>query len=548
MLNQVGPAWNQELSETQTLAADGILNALCYDYESIQLKRCQQLLSAIGIDPVPKKSDIMKSIKFSRGNDLAFLWFLYDSVYNKCDAIGTVKKYSQNERLLLSCMCHLDMVATLRELDRMLPKLPVKSKPKAIKIIRRKVKYELPYDEPVPKPKIQPVRFFSPPQNPHPKFARYQKYKDSSHIIENEASRWFANELLTSQSQNVARGILCDEISRVVAGKFDREKIFNSMCEKHRIEATKFHRMMTKIMNEKMNPNAEEIIDESLRDFDLFERGVIYGCQLEVSKAETEFRDDVEQYQKRIMMETIVRKAIEAAADLKYIHLCQNCEKCVEGRKISQAIEPCDEVKATSQSIVENEIKFFHRPTLTSPLQFDYEKIFATSFLDDLGVVRNSVNAVLKLDTHLTEDNAISICLRDMWQSELKLWHEKQQRELDERNRIPSNCDGIGKSKQNVFRLLTKALAFMDKNPKFILASLPDAHRLPILREWALRRYGFRYTEKDSDKRWRINKAHRERVEFDGMFGRVDEPSFGSDSVKVCYGKLMDKSREVSRL
>lgn len=90
--------------------------------------------------------------------------------------------------------------------------------------------------------------------------------------------------------------------------------------------------------------------------------------------------------------------------------------------------------------------------------------------------MKNSINAALQLDKHLTEDNAITVCLQDMWQLELKLWNEKRQNELEEKQqRVVADCDKIGKSKQKVFNLLSKGISLMRKNPKFVLASMPAA-------------------------------------------------------------------------
>lgn len=539
MATQIGPAWFQELSSSQIAAANLIFSAVSFDSDEVQLERCRNALSAIGLDPLPKKFDLLTAIQFSRNNDLAFLWFLYDSVYNSCDDIASKKHFPLNERLILSSICHLDMMTTMRELDRVLPKPAVKPKPQqSFSTPRKAIKYATPYDEPVPKPKPQQDRFYEPPQRQHPKFEIYRNYKNPCYIIQNETNRWYAQEkLLPSESRNIAKAIVCEQINKVADQKFDREKVLNGLCEKHRVEATKFNQIMMKVLNDPMNIHS----DENLKDCDPFERGIIYGIQLELAKTEKEFHDVAEKYQKQVIVKTMLRQIVENAADLKFIHLCEKCEKCILSKKLYRdivkvneqeevSIEPTDEIPQPKDK---NQIKFFRRSSISSPFEFDYEKIFATSFLNDCGVVKNSINIALELDKNLTEDNAITVCLQDMWQLELKLWNEKRQKELEEnQQRVVADCDKIGKSKQKVFNLLSRGITLMRKNPKFVLASLPDAHRLPILREWILHRFGFRYSLKDNEEKWKQNKFYRDRLEAAGIVPRLEVPSLKMFGIK----------------
>lgn len=48
-----------------------------------------------------------------------------------------------------------------------------------------------------------------------------------------------------------------------------------------------------------------------------------------------------------------------------------------------------------------------------------------------------------------------------------------------------------------MIRMLKDAMDYLRKNPKYVLASLPESHKLPSLREWIMRRYGKIYFWKD---------------------------------------------------
>jgi hypothetical protein len=204
------------------------------------------------------------------------------------------------------------------------------------------------------------------------------------------------------------------------------------------------------------------------------------------------------------------------------MHICNICEKCKESIKpMGEASNPPENpVSNMPQSIDDDEIKFFRRPSTTSPFEFDYEKIFATN--DDEGVVKNSINAALDMNKHLTRDSAIAACLKDMWQLELKRWNEAQQAK---KGKIIADCDAIRKNKRKILSLLKKGIQLMQKNPKFVLASLPEAHRLPILKEWMLKRFGIIHDTKHNEKRWRLNVNQQKRLKVAGMVPKIPVPT-----------------------
>jgi Domain of unknown function (DUF4770) len=84
---KLGPGWYQELSENQIAAANLVFSAIQDDDIKCQLKRVKHVLTAIGIFPLPKPFQVNVALKFAKNNDLAFLWFLYESIYRTCDDI-----------------------------------------------------------------------------------------------------------------------------------------------------------------------------------------------------------------------------------------------------------------------------------------------------------------------------------------------------------------------------------------------------------------------------------------------------------------------------
>lgn len=541
LARQAGPIWFQELSPTQITAADKILDAVSDETEDCQYKRCREVLRDIGLLPLPHSTVIMKSVRLSRGNDLAFLWLLYDMIYGTCEDLKSKKLFVFGERLILSCICHLDMMTTLRELDRVLPKPEKKGEAKCEQIEPSKckaVKYASPYDEPVPKPTLQPKRFYPPLQRRHPLFELYKSYKDPGFVIENEVNRWFAYEsgaLVPNEARYIVKRIVCKQIALAVTEKSDRP----ALCGKHREESSKFNQMLRQVLSGKSN------LEEKLKDFDQVDRGIIHEVHHEMDKAQKALQDLNDDRDRKASARMLMQQIVHKAEDLKYMRLCKSCRKCIEPQQ--NLIECVDEGKLPASD--EQQIKFFHRPSPSSPLELDYEKIFATAGMDDCGVVRNSINRALGLEKHLTEDNAITVCLKDMWRAELDKWSEKRRQEMEEQQtRVVADCDAIGKSKQKVLGLLLKAIELMRKNPKFVLVQLPNVHRLPILREWILHRFGFRYGEEFIKRQMKVSKYQRDRLDMKGPLSRIDVPSYKALGIKRTRMTMDEASRKIKRV
>ena len=155
MKTQLGPGWFQELSENQIAAANLLFTAVGNDGVECQLKRVIPILNKINLHPLPQKHQLVAALKFAAASDLAFLWFLYDRIYRTASNVCSQTSYTLNERLILSCICHLDMMLTLRELEKILPKIE-KKKAKIVRkksdFVENKKTYKSPYHEPLPRP------------------------------------------------------------------------------------------------------------------------------------------------------------------------------------------------------------------------------------------------------------------------------------------------------------------------------------------------------------------------------------------------------------
>ncbi|KAH8308956.1 hypothetical protein KR059_004153, partial [Drosophila kikkawai] len=97
---------------------------------------------------------------------------------------------------------------------------------------------------------------------------------------------------------------------------------------------------------------------------------------------------------------------------------------------------------------------------------------------------------------------AVLQCANTIWQKQeaikrAEIEHEERfttrgalQHEDKEQNFDPDNAEQMN-------QLLKDGLRILSRNPRYVLASLPDCHKLPIMREWVKRRYGKTYSQKE---------------------------------------------------
>ncbi|KAG5684785.1 hypothetical protein PVAND_013998 [Polypedilum vanderplanki] len=439
------PRWFNNLAVNQVAAANMICLALQRPTIKEQLNCMKHIITALKLKKPPTEKQLTSAIEFSRGNDLAFLWYLYKSVNKSTDEICSQKKFTKNEKIVLSCICHLDMLTTLRQLDKILPKPSndrIKNKKNPAKILK-----------PVPDLKI------------------YEVYEDEFYIIENEENRWFERDFLIPSKQHCwAQRLIMDQIKNL--DQIDREKLFRN-------DAGKLKEFLKNLEHE--NEDKCEIT-KKINHLTNSEQKITCNFDQQLKETEKDFKNNQKKKETQIVAAALVNQCVDDAFNQRFLHLCEKCENPQMERQKLQ-------VKERSTTYSPNTVKYFHLPSsISDSFKFDYEKIFSLNFLHDQhDVAKKSINAALELNKYLTVDNAITACLRDMWQKKLREWNEKRQAEIEERqHRVVFDCSSGEVDKEAAFKLLQKGIALMRKNSKFLLAALPQSHRLPILKEWIL--------------------------------------------------------------
>uniref|UniRef100_A0A0K8VZB7 DUF4770 domain-containing protein n=1 Tax=Bactrocera latifrons TaxID=174628 RepID=A0A0K8VZB7_BACLA len=168
---------------------------------------------------------------------------------------------------------------------------------------------------------------------------------------------------------------------------------------------------------------------------------------------------------------------------------------------------------------------FFESPTGNKPYKFNYEKIFnceyyfnRDKFIKKVCARMLEENANSKIDHCYDMPNVGEVARKyadTKWDEQQKTmrqcYHRTRkaigltsienldaQQHLPQTQELPSDMPAQGfydcEDKELMHSMLRSALAHLAKNPKYVLASLPDCHKLPCLREWIYERYGKRYT------------------------------------------------------
>lgn len=139
----VGPEWYQELSPKQIKTVDNFHSCIRAGFEKNTIINTQENIANLGLVIRPNSKKIKLALKYCCGCAVEFLLILYQ-ILNP-----NRRKYSLNDRLLLSAVVHLTMTNTLRELHIRIPSPPRSPKPPPkIQATPKRKKYESPYLEP----------------------------------------------------------------------------------------------------------------------------------------------------------------------------------------------------------------------------------------------------------------------------------------------------------------------------------------------------------------------------------------------------------------
>lgn len=154
---------------------------------------------------------------------------------------------------------------------------------------------------------------------------------------------------------------------------------------------------------------------------------------------------------------------------------------------------------------------YFKAPVENQPYMFDYPKVFEHNqcestrlnvqkeFLkvinSDLSLDKNDPNAPKNLDDAI-KAYAKKAFKEGVAAENVKLAAEEERKK--NRRRYPYldvEMDYYDPEDEKLMQsMLKNALDYLAKNPKYVLASMPDAHKLPSLLSWMETRYGKTYT------------------------------------------------------
>lgn len=259
------PDWYRGLSAFQYSAARNLLYAIRDDLEQGTSHRVRDILNRIGLRPPISKRNVRFVMKLSRGNDLAFLWFLKDLFYTTEEP-----GYNTNEQLILSCIAYLDLIFTIRGLDNLLPaeQSPKKKliKRRMSKIVieqlsRRKTRYskllsrtkqtaswhkqyELPYLERQRRPRPYGKSLTARPPDNVLQLKFLEVFKDPNYIIPNESSRWFSN-YEPNEGRQTANSLVNQSLNEIFKANLVRipSQLFDAqLFQKLRLSGTSLRR------------------------------------------------------------------------------------------------------------------------------------------------------------------------------------------------------------------------------------------------------------------------------------------------------------------
>ncbi|XP_058830420.1 uncharacterized protein LOC131689384 [Topomyia yanbarensis] len=532
------PLWFQELSNEQVEALNQLLEAVQDDLDEDTFFRCRSLVRRLGVYPICPEVTFREALIMSRGNDLCFLWFLLELFYSK----GR-KDYSNNERLLMSAICHLDMMSTLRGLEAVLPP-PAPKKPCCKRYSGSKgglsdwasnVRYCSPYLErqrvTCRKPESFPICEFI-PSTPFC-ISRYEKYRDPDYIIPNEASRWFARKARGNQTsfdemdeqvqrtiplssacdsaELIVRELLNDQIALMVSQTTERA----DLCRKHQDMEKRRKKLMGLLT--KRTAVREKINDDVAR-----------------IREETRYAKQVARETR--MIQLLLRKIIDDSIVSAMLTPRNNCPECWESferqRKLQQGTTRCSctsdrgvfclrSMLSVNQTTAQ---KFFRLCCGTVPYEFDYRKILEEDGTPKPGCpVKKAIRVALGMEEGDTDEGqAIDRCLKDMWRCELKLWNERFLKGREQAREKTTEVDMLDfefiASKDPLFLelLLKRALFKLCEDPKYVLATFPETYKLPFLNSWIQHRYGVQTSRKE-----RNELLHESKFFWDWLIPKV---------------------------
>ncbi|KAM7345147.1 uncharacterized protein ACRADG_011572 isoform 2-T4 [Cochliomyia hominivorax] len=535
MQKDVAP-WFRGTSHFHMHGADKLLNALRDDAEQSTTHRVRACLNLIGLEPMITSKEIKFLMHLSKGNDLVFLWFLMEMHY-KTSKRKLSKSYSINEQLICSAICHLDMITTLRELDKILPSghtSRIEMKKSSFK--RQKVKdfykkqnydittndYELPYFGKIPRPQHYGKVLYLDVPNFRVDFDIYSCYNNPNHMVQNEYNRWHShylfnpakriahlvireiianifNDLKKSTSKYQNQEILCDyhntlkiikinlqHESNVEKRNYCLNNFLNSQDHKKDFSKDTMNKLLLnhQILTRNYENNSLKIITSFDKLYD-----VILGDHFQ-GQCDGNFN-------------AINSKIGMIASDLKDGTCKFNSDHTNRNR--------CKEYTFYEYQQNQNQTKMIDSIETLNGNEI-IEDIFSVSPVEDKNLIKKMFFNALDCNKKklIKYDEIIRQNAKNIFSNEVKNHEEKMKKEEVEHNvkpltQYPTLANYNAEDRELMDRMLFDAFQYLRKNPKFVWAQLPEAHKVPILREWIARRFGKEYTSRDRCESYRTS-------------------------------------------
>ncbi|KAH8279724.1 hypothetical protein KR054_003158 [Drosophila jambulina] len=604
--------WYRGLSRIQTGALVKLLHALRDDTEEGSAYRVRRCLFHLGLHPLVESAQLKAIMGISQGSDLAFLWFLWEASYkrprgNREDLDPT--PYTVNEQLLLSAIAHLDMPATLRALDAVLPPACQSKKPspqcrnrprRSTVRTRQSGHRDQPYFDRLERPRpFTPRGKYGPPET-KVQFPDFLQYANKMLEIPNERGRWFAEYQLCPQKR-VIKHLLDEELNRLISSQPPEE--IHSLCQTHRLIEQLVMEQRDEVINRCISqldvPEAElktrrkSIVADLEREIQcaadkireqsqrllrqvrsIRNEGGSGSCQLCNSVVSTPrqcprrkanlsilmmgHEDRILQYDEeddevKVMLLQGMEPHRCGAGDCKFIKAedAQCLHRKEKPVQLDQKLENSkEEIPVVPPSITDEKladripvcsrtlpcvIKKNLRPAPSQTfitrtvegIMLDYNKVFdlpgipeehmplEDSYYVDVEdkepVIKKLCIAALnegqsKIVKEFRQDEALSPVLRaaatcavDMFRT--KLAEAKASPEENKTIEVKKNEEKKvlidPNNKQQIEDILKTALQKLRGNPHFVLATFPNAHKLPVLLDWVAHRYGKSFSQEE---------------------------------------------------
>lgn len=191
-MEMIGPAWFQELSPNQLRTVDNLKNCILKDLQNGTIINTKENIAYLGLVLRPNPKHIERALRRCCKSPIEFLLILYQLINPKR------RRYSNNDRLLLSAVVHLCMTDTLRELHVRIPSPPVAPKfDKKVSEKKKRLRYESPYLEPYTF-KPEPRKFTGVYVNKHLQYPEspYFSYLVSKKLFESPKTTFFSRTSL----------------------------------------------------------------------------------------------------------------------------------------------------------------------------------------------------------------------------------------------------------------------------------------------------------------------------------------------------------------